>query len=184
MADIALSSGSICRPFRSPWGAFPTRTMPIISTTPRVDVGRVMTLNYTGSTDAGSITPSTADNTFYTVGIAASSQTGFASSVNILQNMPVWEANPLVEFRAATKGATLASSHVGLRKKLVWDSTLAISWIDLTASTATDWRVVVTGLIDNVGDSGGAVSFRFIDRLGEQVNSTILSSTPLLAFFS
>lgn len=143
----------------------------------------MVTLNWTGSTNAGDITQSTAVNYFFGVGIAASSFT-FASSATTPNTMTVWEANPMVEFQARTALDTLKSSQVGLRRKLMWDSTLNIHYIDLTASTATDWRVVVTGLIDNVGDSGGWVSFRFIDHTAEQINSTIPSSTPLLAFYA
>jgi hypothetical protein len=38
--------------------------------------------------------------------------------------------------------------------------------------------------LGNEGDSGGYMAFRFINRLGDQVNSTLLSSSPLLAFYS
>lgn len=185
MAEIALSSVMYVRPWRSPWGAFPTRSHLVVSTHATIPLGRPVTLNWTANnTSVGQIVASTGDDYFWGVGIAASSATRPASSVTEGVAIPVWEMNPLVEFRANTFGAALASSITGLRKKLVWDSTLNIAKIDLTASTATDWRVVVTGLIDNVGDTGGAVSFKFISRTGDQVNSTILSSNPLLAFFS
>ncbi len=183
MADFTLSSGSVCRPYRSPWGAFTTRSLQPMSTNAKIDIGRPVTLNWTGSTSAGQIVQSTADNTFFLAGIAASSISAGSSAVANPQ-ISVWEANPMVEFKAVTKGGVLASSNIGLRKKLTWDSTLAIAWIDLSASTATDWRVVITGNIDNEGDSGGYCAFRFITHLAEQINSTIASSTPLLAFYS
>jgi hypothetical protein len=88
----------------------------------------------------------------------------------------------MAEFKAVTKGAVLASSQVGLTKTLHWDSSLNIAYVDLTASTATDHRVVVTKLIDNAGDSGGYVGFRFISNYVNQ-GSTVNSSTPYLAFY-
>lgn len=186
MADVALSSASFVRPHKSPFGAFPSRTMQPISTA-TIYLGQVVTLNYTGSTSVGQIVASTAaaptSPHFYTVGVAGSSFT-FTSSAVTPPVMAVWDANPLCEFRAQTKGAALASSHVGLRRALAWDSTLNVNYVDLGTSTAVDWRVVITGIVENEGSSGGSVSFRFLSHLAGQVNSTIESSTPLLAFYS
>ena len=184
MADYALSSGSFIRPFRSPWGAFPSRDIRPISTA-TINLGQLVGLNYTGSTSAGQIIPILAAtaNHFNLVGVAASSFT-FASSATLPANMTVWDANPNCEFQARTQGGLLASSNVGLRRKMMYDSTLTIHYIDLSASTATDWRVVITGLIDAEGDSGGWVSFRFLSHTAEQINSSIPSTSPLLAFYS
>lgn len=194
MAEITLSSGSICRPYRSPWGAFPIKHMVPISTNARIDVGRLVHLNWTVATSqTGQIVQSTADNAFQIVGIAASSLAAGSSAV-ANSPIPVWEANPMVEFVANTKGGALGSSMIGLRKKLVWDSTLNIVTVDVTASTATDWRVVitgmggengVTGLQGQIGDTGAQVTFRFISKLTEEVGSSvaITSTTPVLAFF-
>jgi hypothetical protein len=125
-----------------------------------------------------------APNYFNLVGVAAETIAAQTSSGTTGPFISVWEANPQVEFRAATKGGPLASSNVGLRKSLVFDSTLNIAWVDLSVSTATDWRVVVTQNIGTLGDSGGDVAFRFLNHGAEQWNSTIASSSPLLAFFS
>lgn len=186
MADLSISSGSICRPYRSPWGAFPTRSMQCSTgvSSAAILTGRRVTLDWTGSTTAGKVKASTAENTFFLVGIAAQTVQGSTAVTN--SEISVWEANPLVEFRAITKGATLASSHIGLRKKVMYDSTLGIEYIDLTASTAADWRAVITGLIDNEGDSGGAVSFRFLSRLEGNIGSSIAltSTSPVLAFYA
>lgn len=186
MADLTLSSGSICRPYRSPWGNFPTRSMTCSTgiSSAAIRVGRRVTLDWTGSTTAGKVLPSTAVNHFMLVGIAAQEVSGSTAVTN--SEVSVWEANPAIEFRANTKGANLASSHIGLRKKLMLDSTLNIEYVDLTASTNGDWRVVVTGLIDNEGDSGGAVSFRFLSRLTENTGSSvaITSTTAILAFYA
>jgi len=52
---------------------------------------------------------------------------------------------------------------VGQPKELHRDSTLGIDVVNLaTSSLATPAKcVIVTSLIDNAGDSGGAVTFRF-----------------------
>lgn len=181
------------RPYRSPWGAFPTKQMTPISTGPTINVGRVVTLDYTAnSTNVGKIKASSADNHWFAVGVAAAFST--VSSGYEPQPIPVHECNPMVEFVANTINAATASSQIGLRKKIVWDSTLNISVIDLGASTAADWRVVITGmngvngqtgLQGDLGDSGAQVTFRFIQDLEGDVGSSVAltSTTPVLAFF-
>lgn len=185
MADITLSSGSIARPYRTPWGAFNTRTFGVSTgvSSATIHAGRPVTLDYTeagNTTNAAFVKASTADNTFYLAGIAAEQASGSTAVAGT--PISVWECNPMAEFQAHTKGAALASSQVGLTKKLAWDSTLNIAFVDLTASTATDHRVVVTQLIDAAGDTGGRVAFRFISDARSQ-GSTVNSSTPYLAFY-
>jgi hypothetical protein len=113
------------------------------------------------------------------VGIAAERISGSTATVDT--TIPVWEANPHVEFRAATKGAALAGSNVGSAFSLGWDSTLNIVYVDLADSTATNQRVVVTELLGSVGDSNADVAFKFLatDRA-----STNNSSIAYLAFYS
>lgn len=185
MADYVLSSGSICRPYRSPWGAFPTRSFGVSTGTSSNGVlqGRRVTLDFTeaGNSSVNQyVKGSTSIASFYLAGIAA--EQGNQSSAVIGTPVSVWECNPLVEFKAATINGTLQSSQVGLTKKLMFDSTLNIEVVDLTASTAADHRVVITQLIDNQGDSGGYVAFRFLPNRADQ-GSTVLSSTPFLAFY-
>lgn len=188
MTDFTLSSGSICRPYRSPWGAFPTRTFTVSTgvSSAAIPIGRQVTLDYTladPTTNAGYVKGSTGAHlaTFYLVGIAAEAASG-STAVAGVTAISVWEANPLVEFKAATREGTLQSSQVGLTKSLYWDSTLAIACVDLGASTAADNRVVITQLLDAVGDSGGYVAFRFIGNSRQQ-GSTLVSSSPYLAFY-
>lgn len=190
MTDFTLSSGSICRPYRSPWGAFPTRTFAVSSgvSSAAIVLGRAVTLDFTeagNTSNAGYIKASTGDNHFYLAGIAAEGASG-SSAVNGVTAIAVWECNPQVEFKAVTKAATLQSSHVGLTKTLHRDSTLDIMYVDLSASTAGDHRVVITqgfGIDGAVqGDSGGYVAFRFLTNSYRQ-GSTVLSSTPYLAFY-
>jgi hypothetical protein len=186
MADITLTAGMIARPYKSPWGAFPMKSMPISSgiSSNAIQLGRVVSLDFTDS-NAGFVLPSsqTAGVVMSTaiVGISADTPTA-AGTVGGLSNVKgtvisIWEANPLVDFRAQTQGANLASSAVGKNKALVWDSTLAIHKVDLSNSTIVNVRVRITGLIDAEGDSGGAVSFKFLTRTPTD------STAYLLAFF-
>jgi hypothetical protein len=88
--------------------------------------------------------------------------------------IPVWEANPMVEFRAATRGAVVNSTIVGSIASLDKDSTLGITMVRLGTpqSTAIQQRVVITGIVPPYvsGDSGGHVSFRFLTK--DPVGST------------
>ena len=184
MADLTLSSGSVVKAHRTPWGAFHTRQYGVSTgiSSAVIYAGRPVTLDYTlanPTTNASYVKGSTAPNSFYLVGIAAETTPSTALAG---QPVHVYEANPMAEFSAVTKLGTLQSSQVGLTKKLDWDSTLNIAFVDLTASTATDHRVVITQLLDAVGDSGGRVAFRFISDARQQ-GSTVNSSTPYLAFY-
>lgn len=192
MAQVTLSSGTQCRPYRTPWGAFHTNHYTPISTSPAIIAGQPVTLDYTAnSTNAGQIKGSSAAGFLLLVGIAGANSAA-GSSATASNPIPVWEANPSQEFVAYSIGGVVVSSLVGLRKKLHWDSTLGISVVDVGASTAADWRVIITGvpgvngktgLVGEHGDSGAQVTFRFISALAENTNSTVPSSTPLLAFF-
>lgn len=185
MADFTLSSGSICRVHRVPWGADPVRSFGVSTGTSSngVIMGRRVTLDYTlagNTTNAAYIKGSTGPDHIYLAGIAAENQNASTSVAGT--PCSVWECNPLVEFKAVTKGDVLASSAVGLTKKLMFDSTLNIEYVDLSASTAADHRVVITQLVDAPGDSGGYVAFRFLPNRADQ-GSTVLSSSPFLAFY-
>jgi hypothetical protein len=192
MAQVPLSSGTICRPYRTPWGAFHLEHYTPISTSPAIFAGQPVTLDYTAnSTNAGQIKGSSAAAFQYLVGISGASIAAGSSAV-ATNPIPVYSANPSQEFVAYSIGGVVTSSIVGLRKKLHWDSTLSIAVVDVGASTAADWRVIVTGvpgvngrtgLVGELGDSGAQVTFRFISALAENTNSTVPSSTPLLAFF-
>jgi hypothetical protein len=186
MADITLSSGNTCMPFRSPWGSHNVREFAVSSgvSSAAIRIGRPVTLDYTEADNTSNtmhVKASSADATFYLAGIAAGSVSG-SSAVNGVTTVSVWEANPMLEFKAVTKFGTLQSSQVGLTKTLHWDSSLAIAYVDLSASTAADHRVVLTDLIDAQGDSGGYVAFRYIHNSFRQ-GSTLVSSTPYLAFY-
>jgi len=127
---------------------------------------------------------STNDATFYLVGIAASGASGSTATVGVT-DISVYDANPSQEFQAFTKGGAVSGSLVGTPRTLHWDSTLNIAYVDVTGSTAADFRVVVTEAPlrgYSQSDTGAPVAFRFITDKREQ-GSTVNSSTPFLAFY-
>ncbi len=168
MVDFVLSSGNICRPYRSPWGNFPTRGFALSSgiSSNAIQLGRIVGLDVNTDANARKILPSsqTAGVVMSTaiVGVAAEAAVGPGSTNSSGTIISVWECNPNVEFRAHTRGATLQSSQIGKYKAIEWDSTLTIHLINLSNSTAINVRAVITQHIDALGDSGGAVAFRFI----------------------
>jgi hypothetical protein len=180
MAEISLSSGSIVRPYRSPWGAFPTRSMPISSgvSSLAINLGQLVISDTRTSTCEHRIKASIVSGEANICGIAAEGISGSTAAMDT--EISVWEANPLVEFRANTKGGALVSSIVGSARTLAWDSTLKINYVDVGASTAGDQRVLVTDIIDSLGDTGGAVAFRF---LASDRSSTNNSSVAFLAYY-
>jgi hypothetical protein len=183
MAEISLSSGSICRPFRSPWGAFPIRHMPLSTgvSSLAIRLGQQVRLDDRTSTCGHRIMAAITTGETLLVGIAAEGTiAGSGSTSTVDTEIPVWEANPMVEFVANTKGGALVSTIVGSARSLAWDSTLNICYVDVGASTGADNRVVVTELIDNIGDTGGRVAFRF---MGQDRASTNNSSVAYLGLY-
>ena len=176
MADYALNSGDVVRPWKSPWGAFPTRSMKLSTgiSSNTIRVGQLVGLDTasTSYTDcivpivqsSGSLNPAAGT----IVGFAAENSTANGSQSAQGTVIPVWDANPNIEFRARTRFGLLNSTIVGTTKELHRDSTLNIDVVSLrTSSLATPANcVIVTGLLDAPGDSGGAVSFKFIQSSG------------------
>jgi len=182
MTDFVLGSGNTMRPHRSPWGAFPIKHMPISTgiSSLQIFIGSVVGLDQAASTSfkgsvvkialsSGTLNPGASQ----IVGVAAENVSANLSpnaggtitstTVGTMPVIPIWEANPNVEFKAWTRGGLITSSIVGQIKELVRDSTLNIDLVGLAASAlATPANcVIVTGLIDQPGDSGGAVTCRF-----------------------
>jgi len=193
MTDFVLSSNSYMRPFRARnGGAFPIRQMALSTgiSSQIIRVGNVVALDMNTTNGWSEITLSSVSSQTLVstaiVGVAAAgpgAAGGNPSSTNTEGTlMPVWEADPQVEFKAATIGGLLNSTVVGVVKDILRDTTLNIDIINLAASklTAPMNHVMITGLIDASGDSGGFVSFKFLPR--DYTNST-LSSGRRLAFF-
>ena len=83
-----------------------------------------------------------------------------------------WPISPLIEFKARTRGSTIASTNVGQAYGLFFDSTKNVFGVDLANTASTSLRVVVTGLIDAIGDSGGYVRFKFGTPVGTASTNT------------
>lgn len=186
MTDFVLSSGNTIRPHRSPWGSFPTKSMKLSTglSSNQIFIGSLVGLDQAASTSfndcivkigtsSGMLAPAAGQ----IVGIAAetpsSSVPGFngnpaSTSPGQQGSIMVWEACPMVEFKAWTKGGLITSSLVGTQKELSRDTTLNIDLVQVKASSLATplLPVVITGLIDNSGDSGGAVTFRFVNSTG------------------
>lgn len=180
MTDFTLSSGSIARPYRSPWGAFPITNRPVSTgiSSLAIRLGALMKLDDRTSTCTHRVYPTSTTIDQLLVGFAGAGLSGASAAVDT--EIPVWDANPAVEFQAVTKGGTLAAANVGAGAALAWDSTLNIVYVDLGNSSAGDARVLITQLIDQVGDSGGRVAFRFMTESRE---TTVASSITYLAFY-
>lgn len=182
MADKTLSSGDFCRPYRSPWGAFPTRTLQLSTgiSSAAINLGGLIRLDDRSTAVTNRVYQTVTPIEPLLAGIAAEAVTTPQAAASVT-HIPVWEANPMVEFKAVTKNGTLQPEHVGSGKALAWDSTLNLLYVDLGNSSAGDARVLVTELIDQVGDSGGYVAFRFLP--GDRTSTAAPSSFAYLAFY-
>lgn len=189
MAEFTLSSASIARPHKCPWGAFPIKHVPAstgMSSAGSISVGQVVALDYRGVSTSFHKVYGVTFSSFAqvstqgaVVGIAGSSHGANSEHGKLVT---VYEANPMCEFVANTKGGALVSSVVGSARTLAWDSTLSIAYVDIGGSTAGDNRVQVTGFHNcEIGDTGGQVTFKF---LSSDFTSTNNSSAHWLAFYS
>lgn len=149
-----------------------------------INVGQVVGLDVNSTAFQNCIVPSSlTSNTVVStaiVGIAAENSTALGGKNAQGTVVPVWDANPNVEFRCRTRNGLLNSTIVGQAHSLLWDSTLKIHYVNVGASCATTpVSVIVTDLIDNSGDSGGIVAFRFCAK--DPTSS--LSTANILAFY-
>jgi hypothetical protein len=149
MAQFDLSSGHGPAPYKSPFGQTPIfGGLEVAASTFRA--GNIV--EQAATTNSHRIRFMSTNSTTI-VGIAAAPASSVLDTV-----LTVYEANPLVEFKAAVK-ETIASTLVGARRSWAYDSTLGIHYIDQNATGAS---VVITGLITDIGTSNGLVSFRFL----------------------
>ena len=149
MPDVTLSSGHGPRPFRSAFGQTPIYGgLEVAASTFRS--GNLV--EQAATTNSHRIRIMSTNSTTI-VGIAAAPASSVQDTV-----IPVWEANPHVEFIAAVKEA-IASTLVGARRSWAYDSTLGIHYIDQNATGAS---VVITGLATDIGTTNGFVTFRFL----------------------
>jgi hypothetical protein len=192
MTDFTPTAGDFIRPWATPWGAFPIRSMKLSTgiSSNKIFQGTVVGLDINSTAFQDCIVPSSLAASSgpvlvstAIVGVAAEGPgTTSPSSTNVQGTfIPVWDANPNVEFVARTRNGLLNSTCVGQMKELWRDSTLNIDMVNIGASSqATPQpRVIITGLVDNSGDSGGRVTFRFAVKDGTVAGST----ANLLAFY-
>lgn len=167
MANFTLSSGDYIRPRSSPWGATEIRYV-AESTAQSFKYGAVIENDLDASTAAGRAALTTLSNSTVTstsiIGVAAQA----ASSV-VNTKIGYYPANMNTQFWGRTIRGVLDSSCVFKAYGLAYDSTLQIHLVDLGNAVSTSERVIVTELVDAIGDSGGAVSFVF-----GHYNSTLL----------
>lgn len=158
MADFTISSGDYIRPYKSPWGAFPMNSIGE-STTGQTWTAYGDVLSLGTSTDSHRcIRASTSGSTLTSVTII-----GFAAQpASSVQDTPIsyFEANKNVDFWARSRGGVLGSSCIGQSYGLFRDSSKNVWLVDFGNKVDTSCRVIVTKMIDAVGDSGGAVTFR------------------------
>ena len=173
MTDYAIGTGDFIRPHSSPWGSFHIRHCKLSTgiSSQIIYVGSFVGLDVNSTSFQDCIVPSSlTSNTVVStaiVGVAAEGPGANAtspSSTNVQGTLiPVWDANPSIEFRGRTKNGLLNSTLVGQVHDILWDSTMHVFLVNVGASSVGGApRVLVTGLIDNSGDSGGAVTFKFI----------------------
>ena len=159
MADYVISSGDAIRPLRNPLGQFVIESLG--ESTSQVFVyGDVLEIDRNVSTSSHRVKRASTSGSTVTsttiVGVAAQ-----GASSNVDQRVPFYSANSLNTFWGRTRGGVLASSNIGSGYGLFRDSTKNVFLVDLGNGVSTSVRVIVTDFVDQLGDSGGAVAFRF-----------------------
>ena len=160
MADFTISSGSYMRIYRTQGADGASLDYGVESTGQSFPRGALLELDVDVSTSshrlaAATVSASTVTSTSL-IGVA-----GEAASSAVDATRIYWRITPENEFMARTRGGLLAQTNVGTAYGLFYDSTKAVYGVDLANTQSTSLRVVVTGLIDAVGDSGGYVRFKF-----------------------
>lgn len=171
MADFTISSGDYMRPYRLQGASAGELTNGPESTGQSFKRGDLLELDVDVSTSShrlalATVSASTVTSTSL-IGVAAE---GASSAVDA--TIIYWPITPQIEFMARTRGGTLAQTNVGTAYGLFRDSTKNVCGVDLANTQSTSLRVVVTGLVDAVGDSGGYVRFKFGTPVGTASTNT------------
>lgn len=166
--DWTISSGDYMRPYRTQGTDAISLDYKPESTAQSFLVGALLEADSLVSTSAhrlriAKVSASTVVSTAI-LGIAAEPASSVTDATRIF-----WPVNGQVEFMARTRGSTLNSTNIGQPFGLFFDSTKNVFGVDLANTQSTSIRVVITGLIDGVGDSGGYVRFKF----GRPAGSTV-----------
>ena len=171
MADFVISSGDYMRIYRTQGADGASMDFGPESTGQTFVRGSLLELDVDVSTSSHRLAEATVSASTVTstslIGVAAE-----AASSAVDRNRIYWRITPENEFMARTRGGTLAQTNVGVAYGLFYDSTKAVYGVDLANTQSTSLRVVVTGLIDAVGDSGGYVRFKFGTPVGTASTNT------------
>ena len=162
-----ISSGDYIRPYRSAYGQEHILSLGE-STAQSFVYGDILEQDSKVSTGFHRAAVAVRSNSTITstsiIGVAAAP----ASSVTD-QTVIFFSATHENTFWARTINGTLASTNVGGFYGLAKDTTNNVTLVDLANAASTSQRVCITGLIDGLGDSGGAVTFKF----GRPAGSTV-----------
>jgi len=171
MADFVISSGDYMRPYRTQGSDAGTIDYSFESSVAQTfPVGSVLEFDSTANTVRLASTTGSTVNSGGIIGVAAEPATGIANQTRIF-----WRIDPSLEYIARTRGGVLGSTTVGVKCGLFRDSSKNVFLLDFANKVSTSVRAVVTGLIDNVGDSGGYVRFKWGSNQGD-------STTPSVTF--
>ena len=167
MADWTISSGDYMRPYKMQCGDAASLQSAPESTAQSFLLGALVELDTQVSTSSHRLRAALRSASTITstgiVGIAAEAASSVTDATRIF-----WPVRPDIEYMARTRGSTITSSNIGLGYGIFFDSTKNVCGVDLANTQSTSVRVVVTGLIDAAGDSGGYVRFKF----GQPILST------------
>ena len=178
MAQITHSTRTTPSPYRSRGGCFDLRafeTSTIASgSTGKIAYGDVVQFDVNVATANHRIVksstmanvPNVLSTAFLGIAVEADGSTvtdGVPSGTGMNQKTVICIANKDTEFIFPTKlsGANHASSKVGVRAALAYDSTLSMFYADPGNSTAGDASLVITEIID-AGTTNGFVAAKFL----------------------
>lgn len=160
MTDWAISSGDYMRPYRIQGSDACAQDFGPESTTQTFLVGFLLERDSLVSTSKfrlakAKVSASTVTSTSI-CGVAADPASSVTDATRVF-----WPAIPQIEFMARTRGSTITSTNIGEAYGLFFDSTKNVFGVDLANQQSTSLRVIITRLIDAIGDSGGYVAFKF-----------------------
>lgn len=175
MAQLANSTATVVKPYRMRLGGatFPiahlTESSIASGATNAIKYGDVVQFDVNVATAnhrvIRSSTMANVPNVLSTafLGIAAATPASTVTASSPGASFPVYLAAANVEFLWPTKatGAQHASSLVGQRRAIAYDSTDNIFYCDVANSTAGDASLVITEVID-VGTTNGLVVAKFL----------------------
>lgn len=165
MADFVISSGDYLRPYRLQGSDAVAIDYGPESSAQSFLTGFLLERDSQVGTSAHRLRVALRSNSTVTstslIGVAAEPASSVQDATRIF-----WRIDPSVEYMARTRGSTITSTNVGLAYGLFFDSTKNVYGVDLANKESTSLRVIITGLIDQVGDSGGYVRFKFACPIG------------------